>query len=311
MTNKSNSNGDNFIFHKRIITKEAFAQAVKATLLASCPDCHIEIKDTSNGLNHGKLLSINNFDSSISQVIPLNSFFKEYTSGGSLPEICASIVEAYKMIRLHEDSLLESLLDYNMAEASICYRLANLSKIRKRSVPVPYIPFLDLAIVFYVPFAKDGWFTTVTITDSLMQSWGISDARKLFAVVHKNTCRYFPARMEPMASLLNDLPPEQDIPDEAKSLPLFVVSNSTRLHGASVILYEGLLKASANMLNDDLILLPSSIHEMLLLPASTCDCPEVLKEMVFYVNRTELDVDDVLSDNVYYYDRNTDNLKII
>lgn len=310
MINKNNSNEDNFIFQKGIITIEAFAQAVKATLLASCPDCQVEIKDTSNSLNHGKLLSIENADSCISQVIPLNGFFKEYTSGGSLPEICSSIVEAYKMIRLHEDSLLESLLDYSMAEASICYRLANLTKIRKRSVPVPYIPFLDLAIVFYVPFAQDGWFGTLTITNSLMQRWGISDIQKLYAAARRNTCSFFPARMEPMASLLDNLP-EQDIPDEAESLPLFVVSNSTMLHGASVILYEGLLKASADMFNDDLILLPSSIHEMLFLPASTCDCHESLKAMVFQVNRNELDADDVLSDNVYYYDRKADKLKII
>lgn len=311
MTNKNNSDGENFIFQKGIITIEAFAQAVKATLLASCPDCQVEIKDTSNGLNHGKLLSIENTDSNISQVIPLGNFFKEYTAGGSLPAICASIVEAYKMIRQHEDSLLESLLDYSTAEASICYRLANLTKIRRRSVPVPYIPFLDLAIVFYVPFAQDGWFTTVTITDSLMQSWGISDVQKLYATAHRNTCRFFHARMEPMASLLQDFPPEQDIPDEAESLPLFVVSNHTRMHGASVILYEGLLKASADMINDDLILLPSSIHEMLFLPASTCDRHDYLKEMVAHVNRTELDADDVLSDNVYYYDRDTDKLNII
>ena len=113
-----------------------------------------------------------------------------------------------------------------------------------------------------------------------------------------------------MASLLDNLP-EQDIPDEAESLPLFVISNSTRLHGASVILYEGLLKASADIFKDGLILLPSSIHEMLFLPASTCDRHEYLKEMVAHVNRTELDADDILSDNVYYYDKNTDKLKII
>lgn len=311
MTNKNNSNGDKFIFSKEIITIEAFAQAVKTTLLASYPNCHIEIKDTGNGLNQGKLLFIENTDSCISQAIPLGDFFKKYTAGGSLSEICASITAAYKMIRLHEDSLLESLLNYSTAEASICYRLANLANICRRSVPVPYIPFLDLAIVFYVPYAKDGWFTTVTITDSLMQSLGISNARKLYAVAHKNTCRFFPARMEPMASLLRDFPPEQDIADEAESLPLFVASNHTRMHGASVILYNGLLKASADMFKDNLILLPSSIHEMLFLPASTCDRHEYLKEMVSHVNRTELDVDDILSDNVYYYERNTDKLNII
>lgn len=65
------------------------------------------------------------------------------------------------------------------------------------------------------------------------------------------------------------------------------------------------------MFNDNLIILPSSIHEMLFLPASTCDRHEYLKAMVAHVNRTELDVDDILSDNVYYYARNTDKLNII
>lgn len=309
MQNKDNSNGDNYIFPKGIISIEAFAQAVKATMLASCPDCQIEVKDISSSLDHGKLLSIKNTDSSISQVITLNSFFEEYTSGGSLADVCASIVEAHKKIRLHEDSLLESLLDYKTAEASICYRLVNLDKTRKRSVPVPYVLFFDLAIIFYVTYVIDGWSITVTITDSLMQSWGISDVQKLYASAHRNTCRLLPARMESMSSLLNNLPPEQGTPDE--SLPLFVVSNRTRMHGASAILYDGLLKSSADVFDDNLFILPSSIHEMLFLPASACDCPEFLKDMVSQVNRTELDADDVLSDNVYYYDRHSDKLKII
>lgn len=206
----------------------------------------------------------------------------------------------------------EFLYNYDMAESSICYKLANLDTIRKQTVPVPYIPFLDLAIIFYIPLAeRNGLFTAFTITDPLMHSWGISDAKKLFAIAHENTCRLFPARMESMANLLSCLHPEQDISDIDEHLPLFVVSNNTRMHGASVILYDGLLKASVNIINDDLILLPSSIHEMLLLPASTCDCHESLKEMVHFVNQAELDVDDVLSDNAYYYDSQSDQLKIL
>lgn len=206
----------------------------------------------------------------------------------------------------------EILYNYDSIESSICYKLVDLEKILKQKAPVPFIPFLDLAIVFYILFAKnDGWITTSPITDPLMHSWGISDAKKLFAIAHKNTCRLFPAKMESMASLLNSLLPMQDISDIDEHLPLFVVSNNTRMHGASVILYDGLLKASANMFDDDLILLPSSIHEMLFLPASTCDRHEPLKEMVHTVNRTQLDADDVLSDNVYYYDRQSDQLKIL
>lgn len=197
-------------------------------------------------------------------------------------------------------------------ESSICYKLANMDTIRNQTVPVPYIPFLDLAIVFYVLLKKNNKrITTFTITDSLMHIWGISNVKKLYAVAHKNTCRLFPAKMESMASLLNSLHPEQDISDIDEHLPLLVVSNNSIMYGASVILYEGLLKASANMFDDNLILLPSSIHEMLFLPASTCDCHESLQEMVHFVNRAQLDADDVLSDNVYYYDSQIDQLKIL
>ena len=310
---QNNNNKGNFIFPEQIITMEAFAQAIKSALLAVFPDRKIEIRDSNGSLGHDKLLTITTPDSSISQVFPLNSFFREYTSGGHMPEICNCIVGAYREIHEHEGFFLESLHDYSTVESSVCYRLVNLDKIRKRPVPVPHIPFLDLAIVFYIPYMEDdGWCSTVTITDPLMQDWGISDINRLFATAHRNTSRLFPAKMESMAGLLNSLLSEQDEADIRNgSLPMFIVSNIARQHGASVILYDGLLKASSDVFDDDLFILPSSIHEMLFMPASVCSCPEFLKEMVLSVNQTELDEDDVLSNSVYYYDRKTDNLKII
>lgn len=309
---QNNNNKGNFILPGQIITMEAFAQAIKFALQAVFPDCRIEIKDANGSLGHDKLLTIASPDASTSHVFPLSRLFMEYTAGGNLAKISNAIIEAYKEIRDHEDSFLESLQDYGTAENSVCYRLANLDKIRRQPVPVPHIPFLDMAVVFYIPFAEEsGWYSTITVTDSLMRGWRIHDTNSLYASAHRNTCRMLPARMESMAGLLGSLLPEQEIPDINELLPLFVVSNNTRLHGASVILYDGLLKASADLFGDDLFILPSSIHEMLFMPASVCSRPEALKDMVLSVNQTELDEDDVLSNNVYFYDRKIDKLKII
>lgn len=309
---KNNNNGNEFIFPKEIMTMEAFVHVAKAVLLDAYPDHKIEITDINDGMGHNIMLSIAGPGSNIVQMIPLGGFFKEYTAGKSLPKVCSDIVGTYKEAHQREDAFLKSLHNYPMAESSICYRLENLAKIQNHPVPIPYIPFLDMAVVFYFPVREDGWFSTLTVTDSLMRkAWGISDPGKLYASAHRNTCRLFPARMEPMGSLLDSLYPEQEAPGADVPLPMYVISNSHRLCGASVILYDGLLKASADALNDDLYLIPSSVHEMLLLPASACDCPECLKDMVSYVNRAELDADDVLSDNVYHYDRNTDKLEII
>lgn len=312
MKKKNNNSGNEFIFPREIMTMEAFIQVAKAVLLDAYPDCKIEINDINDGMGHNIMLSIAGPDSNIVQTIPLGGFFKEYTSGKSLPEVCSDIVGTYKEGHQQEGFFMESLHDYARAESSICYKLENLTKIQKHPVPIPYVPFLDMAVVFYFPIREGGWFSTLTVTDSLMRkAWGISDVGELYSSAHRNTCRLFPARMESMGSLMDSLLPEQEAPDADVPLPMFVISNSYRLCGASVILYDGLLKASADALNDDLYLIPSSVHEMLLLPASTCDRHEYLKAMVAHVNRTELDADDVLSDSIYYYDRKTDKLKII
>lgn len=289
---------------------EAFAQTIKAALLSACPGCKIEVKGANNGFDQDKMLSITNPDSRITKAIPLDSFFREYTAGRNLAEICFVLAEAYKEICRHENSLLESMQDFELAEDSICYRLANLEKVRSHPAPIPYVPFIDMAVVFFVSVAESDWLTTIAVSDTMMRGWGISDADRLCAAAHRNTCRLFPARLEPMSDLLNSLLPEQDRVDDLPN-PMFVLSNSRRMYGSSVILYDGVIKSSADMLGDDLIIIPSSIHEMLLIPASNCGSVESMKEAVLYTNRTVLDADDVLSDSIYYYSRKRDAFRIL
>ena len=80
-------------------------------------------------------------------------------------------------------------------------------------------------------------------------------------------------------------------------IPLYVLSNHINTNGAITMLYEGILRDFAAVLEHDLIILPSSIHE-------------VLKEMVRHINRTEVEKEEVLSDNVYRYSRKTDKISI-
>ncbi len=69
------------------------------------------------------------------------------------------------------------------------------------------------------------------------------------------------------------------------------------------MLYPGLLESISEKLDHDLFLLPSSIHEMILLPAANRSYSKELADMVAQINRTELAADEVLSDQVYYYSR--------
>ena len=91
---------------------------------------------------------------------------------------------------------------------------------------------------------------------------------------------------------------------------MYVMTNKNKFYGAVTITYEKVLKDFANLKNCNLYILPSSIHECILIPEDYTEDASGLREMVQSVNSTEVSDEEVLSDNVYYYDRNSDKITI-
>ncbi len=84
---------------------------------------------------------------------------------------------------------------------------------------------------------------------------------------------------------------------------MYVLSNHTRINGAASILYEGLLGKIADRLECDLFILPSSVHEVIVIPEKGDEDYYRLSEMVREVNETQLSPEEVLADHAYYYSR--------
>ena len=96
-----------------------------------------------------------------------------------------------------------------------------------------------------------------------------------------------------------------------EEIPLFVMSNGDYMNGASVILYKDVLRDFAKYMEHDLYILPSSIHEVIiLLDNEYAKAPEELARMVRETNRIVVDREEILSDHVYYYDREKDEIRI-
>lgn len=93
--------------------------------------------------------------------------------------------------------------------------------------------------------------------------------------------------------------------------PLYVMTNRTGINGASVILYDGVLRDFAETLGSDLVILPSSIHETLAIPYEEHLNAAELENMVRSINRTEVPPEDILSNSVYRYDRETDSVCVL
>ena len=90
-----------------------------------------------------------------------------------------------------------------------------------------------------------------------------------------------------------------------------VLSNTRRIEGAVCILYPGVLESLAREEGHDLYILPSSIHEVILLPDTGAPSAEELKRMVREVNDTQVAPEEVLSYSLYRYRRTDGRVTIV
>jgi hypothetical protein len=161
---------------------------------------------------------------------------------------------------------------------------------------------------------------SITVRSNLADLWGVSE-EELFKVALENTQRLFRGTVMSMASVLTELLSDRLDEENAKEfydmvvseedmVPMYVCSNKQRINGAGVILYKDLLKEFAERVGADFYILPSSIHETLLVPVSDQMEVEYLRSMVREVNATQVAPEEVLSDDVYIYRRADDKITL-
>lgn len=187
---------------------------------------------------------------------------------------------------------------------------------------VPYVEFLDLAIIFIIdiPLLHREIEGTVTISNKHMEIWGI-DKEELFDNAKRNSLEKSPAVIKSMNEVIrdmyiNDIASEIADDDEIYAMLdsaesyLYVLTNEAKHNGAITMTYENVIRDFANEKESNVYILPSSIHELILVPAEGSMSTNELKDMVQSVNQSHLDEVEVLSNNVYYYDRKKDKITI-
>lgn len=107
--------------------------------------------------------------------------------------------------------------------------------------------------------------------------------------------------------LLSDDPSKYDIPDSPDAPCMLVASYGNKINGAAVICDTDLLRNVAQKYDSDILIIPSSIHECILV----VNCDQIQSDMASFdfmvqeVNNTEVDEEERLSDHVYVYRKDT------
>lgn len=240
--------------------------------------------------------------------IYLEEYYSQYQKGWTPDEIAENIAHLYNEVRFKDSWELHAVQKFDSAKSKIAYKLIHLEKNKDLLNELPHIPYLDLAIVFFllVETSEKG-VATILITNTILNYWNVS-LDKLYQTAIENTPHILHAEFKPMRVVIQELMQKPISTEDLEDHCMYVLSNHHRHFGAACILYERVLEDIGNQLNEDFYVLPSSIHEVIILPVSCCLGHEELNAMIVEINETQVSEEEVLSDHAYYYRREDNQL---
>lgn len=252
-------------------------------------------------------------DSNISPTIYLNPYYDAYENGDTtLGTVIDEVIDTYERNKINRSIDMKFFLNYETVRSRIIFKLINTENNRELLRDVPYIPFHDLSIVFQCLVSEERFGNaSILIHNVHLQLWKVN-ARELYECALENTPLLQGYELADMNTVLEEMKAlggidDEEIEDMQQEVPMYVLSNKSRINGASCILYKDILKDFAMVVDKDLYVLPSSIHEVILLPSDGTQESEQLKEMVREINQSQVEKEEVLSDSVYYYRRSDDS----
>ncbi len=258
-------------------------------------------KNTKNNGRKRVGLVIKEEGINIAPAIYLEEFYDKWTLADNLEGIVDEIMSIQNEVKLEQSFDSDFLKNYELVKEKLAFKVVHYEKNQNLLNELPHVKFLDLAIVFYVLVDEnEKGIATMVVRNSHKNSWKV-ELSELYDDALKNAEVMLPSDFQPMTSVISELLVEEKEGKSKNDESMFVLSNRNRNLGAACILYEGVLETIAKFLSEDYYVIPSSIHEVIIVPFSKSPKKEELEEMIREINETQLEEEEVLSDYAYFY----------
>ena len=249
-------------------------------------------------------LQIRRDGSSVGITMDMRNFFAELEDGIPYHDVMLDVRDAVSETLNHSLSMdvdVSKLSNYDEMKHSLAVQLVSTEKNKEMLSRVPHKEMADMSMVYRFDLGEtSNGNATILITNQLLQNYGIS-ADQLHADAMTYAPMMHPASIRSMESVFFGIPEEETI--EPEGMPkLYVVTNEKSMNGAGVITYPDFMEQATEKMGGSFYILPSSIHEVLIMK----DTPDVnvnsLVDMVTSINATQVMPEDQLTDNVYHFD---------
>ena len=255
-------------------------------------------------------------ETGMSPTVYLNMSYNDYVQEAPLQAILREIAGIYIQHYAYGKAMVKEL-DFKNSKDKIVFRLINTEKNTEFLENHPHRSFLDLSVVYCFVFEIEGGANSCYISNDMANYIGMNEA-ELYEAALKNTATIEPPSIETIVELFmrvtnmseSEMVQMIGLP---RDFPFFAITNTHMYYGASSILYPHILKGIAERMGSDLYIFPSSVHEFLTVQVKDGDEEvdvEMMKEFVRCINETSVAPEEVLSDQVYYYNKETGELSI-
>lgn len=315
--------------------KDFVAENIKDYLPEKYQDAEIQVREISKN-NNMKLdgLTATLPEQNMCPNIYLNSFYQEYEAGKPMEDIMETIGALREINDVEKNISVKDMLDFEQVKDSIVFRVVGAEENQSRLQNMPHRIEHDMALIYQIMMQKteDGM-ASIQITNDTMGTLGV-DEKTLHEAAMKNTPREFPMSFRTMNEVIKEIMRKDfmgfdldELSDEdgMKSFleaifeegmedmgqnapPMYVLTNESLFNGAAALFYPEVQEKIAEQLGGDYFVLPSSVHEVLIVPDQGILEYQELKNMVNDVNNTQVPPDEVLTGEVYSYDKESRQL---
>lgn len=301
-----------------MMNRKDFYEYIKNNVLDYLPSAFekadVELREVvKNNDQYLMALDIQKEGESICPTIYLNQLYDQYRQGKDLDTCVGDVAD----LRIEYDVPgeipdIHNLSDYEWAKSKLQIRICDPELNEERLKNLVYTIHGDYAATYHVNLSDpEGNSASIGVTQDVLERWGVTKeqlhedalaAEKLRETLLCNMADLMDEIMlgkEPVNMLTAA---EYDVPGILE-MPMFCLTNDERKHGAALILQDDLLEKIGSIIRSDYYILPSSQHEVILLPANHTMQLSEMTSMVREINETQVEPEDRLSDKIQYYSR--------
>lgn len=249
-------------------------------------------------------LSIKPNDSPVAATLNLDQVYSQMLDGKSFQEVADDLILHASDVIVDMPKIdVNDLINYEQMKKSLVVQVIPTDRNAEMLVNIPHKDIEDMSLVYRAQLDQtENGISSVLITNQMLENYGITadqlhqDAMDAAVINNPATFRTMQEVLSGLMGMPADMMPPMDGPQ------MYVASVESTMNGASVIAYPDFMEQVADQVGGDFFVLPSSIHEVLVIPDDGSIDRRDLEDMVRGVNETEVQLSDQLSDNVYHYD---------